>query len=605
MKINNMNEQSSPTSGPEARGTAASDAPVSAPFLASPFRHLFGDASLTFCAMVAAELALISLSMAPSFSLGILIDTVFATGSVTNLMILLTGLVICHFLEVVISRRLRLSTARLRHARQEKLTAVLLSCLGKASLLVLESTPPATVYNRLNSIRRIVGFFVGWYVAVVSRPIFFLVAFTWLLVESPVQGAVIVAMTAIYIYLYWFASQKLRVKYIEEGKRVEQRTDAMQEFAQGLRTLRIAGKIEAFYQSRTNKPRLAHAAAKPDRSVQLAESYSRMAFIVVLGIGALLVIWQHLTIGHLVIVNVIFRRVLSETRYLISRIRRYYRMRTATHAVSSFVDELRASQVAAERPGTLPPFSRIVLRDVSLRYPGAAACALQHVNVEIDKGRFIVLVGASGSGKTSLLKTIAQLYTPSSGTLSFVGSAASVERFSFVSQDDTIFRLTLHENIALHADIARSDVVHAIHNASAQHFVERLKGGYDAQLENGGRGLSQGQKLRILIARCFASGASVLFLDEPTSALDPESERTFLRNLRAEKDARTILMVTHRLAPAMAADMIVFLESGTVLESGAPKSLLKDENSAFSRWCRTQAGMADLQAEAAPVTRTV
>lgn len=574
-------------------------------FLPSPFRNLFGNPPWQFITLVLAELARLSLSIFPSFSLGILIDTVFATKSIANLTMLMAVLVVSHTLEIVVSRLVMKRTTAVCRDRDNKLIAMLLSYLDEASLHALESKTPSMIYNRFNSIRRIVNFFVNWYVSIVAKPIFLLVAFGWLLFENFVLGVVILAMTAMHIYLYWIASLKLKLQYIEDVKQLEEKTNALQDFAHGLLTLGISGKILDFYHSKTVDHEKNVILAKRDISrliiVQFAESYSRLAYIVVLGIGALLVIRGHLTIGHLVIINVIFRRVLSETRYIISRIRRYYRTRTLTEAISRFVDDLQVTPSPVGKLGTLPSFEKILLDEIAFCYPSAQTPILKGVNLEIERGKFVVFLGASGSGKTSLLKIIARLYVPTSGSLNYFKGGDTPLRFSFISSADTIFNLTLHENIAFHNSVSREDVIDAAKNAGAHGFIEKLEFGYDTKLKNFGRSLSQGQKLSVLIARCFASNADVLFLDEPTCALDPHSELRFLECLRTAKVGKTILMVTHRRAPAMAADTVVFVEGGRLIETGSPAKLLNDSSSAFFQWYNTDAGQVRPQ-NASPLT---
>ena len=552
---------------------------------------------LTLGALVA-----IVLSMVPSFALGVLIDTAFAAKSLVQLAIVLGALVCSHVVEVFVVRACTRRETSLNRDCTERLKDAFIEEVERAPLAALEAKPVATLLSRMRSIERIVRFYVHWYVLIASRPVFFLAAILCLIIESGILGAVILLMTAIYVRLYWLASRTLRMQFMKESERADAAAHALHEFAQGLVTLKIAGRILSFYRSQKERAGEANQrAAQGDEAepllVQLTESYARVAFIAVLGLGAWLVIDGKLSVGHLVIVNVIFRRILGETRLLISRIRRYYRTRAATEIVGTLLDELRQVAETAPARGTVPGFRHIELREVAFRYPNAKAPVLEHVNLRIEQGQFVVLVGASGSGKTSLLKLIAGLYMPSSGKVVYL-DGDEPQRYAFVSPGDMLFDRSVHQNIALHGNASRATVIEAAMNAGAHSFIEQLAQGYDTRLRSQARGLSQGQKQKISLARCLAANAPLMLLDEPTSALDPQSEQRFLENLQRIRAGKTIVMVTHRPAPAMVADVVAVIEGGRLREVGPPARLLADAGSAFSRWCQSHAEHVVAQAKA-------
>lgn len=574
----------------------------SSSFLAAPFRELFAGRRWTFAALVLGSLVTMTMTVLPSFAMGVVIDTAFARHSRRQLMVVMGALLVVHLVRLVAERVCARLAARVRKRNEDVLTTRLVRRLAQAPLMVVEAKSAATVNNRLNAIHRVVTFYVDWYVLALSRPLFFALALGWLAFESRLLAAAILLMTLVYVRLYWLSSQKLRVRFTRASEQAESRAAALHEFTEALGTLHIAGRVLAFYESLGAKgqdeddeadgdsddPDAQTAAAEPWLAY-LTKTYSSVAFIVVFSLGGWQVIGHELSVGHLIVVNVVFRRILAETRLLIARIRRYYRTAASAEMIGRLLDELSppagAAPVADPGPARVPAFERIVLQGVGLRRAKGGAPALSDVHLEIRRGQFVAVVGPSGGGKTTLLKTIGGLYAPTSGSVEFVGGAGS-EGLAYVSAGDTVFNLSVHRNIAPFDEATREHTAAAAQIALADDFVAGLPQGYDTVLGSHGVSLSQGQKMRLALARGFASQAGLLLMDEPTSPLDPAIERRFLDQLRELRGRRTIVMATHRSAPALEADVVVVVQGGRVVECGAPAALRADAGSAFSQWCR-------------------
>jgi ATP-binding cassette subfamily B protein len=200
----------------------------------------------------------------------------------------------------------------------------------------------------------------------------------------------------------------------------------------------------------------------------------------------------------------------------------------------------------------------------------------------IPPGKITAVVGESGSGKTTFLKLLMGFYNPEKGSIAFnenrLGdiSVTSLRKATgVVMQDGYIFPDTIVANIAPGVDSPDIDqVMKAVRVANLQSLLENLPAGLNTRVGQGGHGLSQGQKQRILIARVIFKEPSLLLLDEATGALDASNERLIVENLAGFYAGRTVIIVAHRLSTVRYADLIVVLEKGSITETGNHEELI-------------------------------
>jgi subfamily B ATP-binding cassette protein MsbA len=256
------------------------------------------------------------------------------------------------------------------------------------------------------------------------------------------------------------------------------------------------------------------------------------------------------------------------------------------------VDMILESPKEADGTKELKGFSRdIVFEDVSFRYDGREDYALREINLKMNKGEVVALVGRSGSGKTTLADLIARFYLPHSGSIFIDGvdirdlTAASLRsKIGIVSQDVVLFNDSIKANIAYSkTGNENEDAEKAAIAAYAHEFIGQLPAGYDTQIGEGGALLSGGQKQRISIARAIFRNPPILILDEATSSLDAQSERMVQKALdRLLDDAsedghsneKTVIVIAHRLTTIRRADRIIVLDKGRIVEVGRHEELL-------------------------------
>jgi ATP-binding cassette subfamily B protein len=235
-------------------------------------------------------------------------------------------------------------------------------------------------------------------------------------------------------------------------------------------------------------------------------------------------------------------------------------------------------------PTKLPKPARgeISFRNVTFAYPlRPETNALEHVSFEVRPGERVAIVGPSGAGKTTIFALLLRFYDPDSGRVEIDGVkvdqadlTALRRRFAIVPQEPALFADTIAANIAYgDGEASRAAIEAAARAAYAHDFIAALPQGYDTTVGEGGVTLSAGQRQRVAIARAVLRDAPILLLDEATSALDSESETLVQRALDKIMEARTTLVIAHRLTTVMRADRILVLEHGRLVEEGTHGSL--------------------------------
>jgi ABC-type multidrug transport system fused ATPase/permease subunit len=253
---------------------------------------------------------------------------------------------------------------------------------------------------------------------------------------------------------------------------------------------------------------------------------------------------------------------------------------------------LQTESPSSDLPGARPAPAfrgRIELRDVRFRYAPDHP-VLHGVNLTVEAGQRVAIVGATGGGKSTLLALLLRLYDPTSGSILIDGrdirgvTARSLrDQISLVPQDPVLFHAPVWENIAYgRPGASRDDIVRAARLANAHEFISRMPRGYDTPVGERGETLSGGQRQRIAIARAVIRRAPILLLDEPSATLDPESEALVFEALARLMDQCTSITIAHRVATVQRAQAVFVLEDGAIVARGTHDQLLAG-SSAYAR----------------------
>ena len=226
----------------------------------------------------------------------------------------------------------------------------------------------------------------------------------------------------------------------------------------------------------------------------------------------------------------------------------------------------------------------VSFKDVTFKYPNEDKYALQNVSFDAPQGKLIGLIGATGSGKTSITQLITRFYEPQEGSILVDGKEVKDytlyslrNQIGFVPQESFLFSTSIKSNIAYgRPEATMEDIVKAAKMAQAHEFIMELPNGYDTLLGERGMGLSGGQKQRIAIARALILNPGVLILDDATSAVDMQTEAQIQHELKSALHGRTTFIIAHRISSLKHADEILVLEEGKVVERGTHEQLIEN-----------------------------
>lgn len=405
---------------------------------------------------------------------------------------------------------------------------------------------------------------------------------SWPLVLIPIVGLIV---GVIYAYV---VQHKMHELSETTYRAAALRNAALVESLTALETIKTQGaegvvqnkweRTSAFL-SRTNaQMRLLSASATNG-----AATITQIVSVALIVAGVYLIHERLLTMGGLIAVNMLGGRAIAPLGQAVGMLMQFQNARMSLETL----DKLMAQPV--ERPDASAFIHRpeiegaIEFRDVSFSYPGQDEPALQNVSLRIAPGEHVVILGRTGSGKTTLQKLMLGLYQPTAGAVRIDGidlrqlDPADLRRnVGFVGQDATLFYGTLRENIAIGAPYADdSAIVQAAEIAGLTQFVNRHPKGFDMLIGERGESLSGGQRQEVAIARAVLMDPPVLFFDEPTSAMDFTTEAGFKERLRRFAAHKTMVIVTHRSSLIDLATRMIVVDDGRIVADGPREKVVQ------------------------------
>lgn len=310
--------------------------------------------------------------------------------------------------------------------------------------------------------------------------------------------------------------------------------------------------------------------------------FNQTTNILISFIAARAVVQGDITLGMMMSVTYIVGQLSSPIEQLIDFSRSLQDAKISLERLSEIHQKEDEEQTLYLKLNTLPTNRTLRMENLSFSYDGADRdYVLEDINLMIPHNKLTAIVGASGSGKTTIVKLLLGFYDPNKGdvrvgdlSLRNLNPHVWRSKTGSVMQDGFIFSDTIANNIAAGEEVIDKErLLHAVRVANIRDFIDSLPLGYNTKIGMEGNGVSQGQRQRILIARAVYKNPEFIFLDEATNALDANNEREIMEQLHSFYKGRTVVIVAHRLSTVRDADKIVVLDKGHIVEEGTHQEL--------------------------------
>jgi ATP-binding cassette subfamily B protein len=321
-------------------------------------------------------------------------------------------------------------------------------------------------------------------------------------------------------------------------------------------------------------------------------------FLATFTVGGMMALEGSLNVGAYGVLVFLTQRLLWPLTGLAEVIDLFERAMASTRRILDLLAEPVNVRDEAGKPLAQPVRGKVSFNQVSFRYAGSGA-GIQDITLSVPAGNTLALVGATGSGKSTLIKLLLRFYDPSHGDIRIDGqpirgvSLKSLrDAIGLVSQDVYLFEGSIRDNLAYgKPDASEEEIIDAARTAEAWSFIEALPEGLDTPVGERGIRLSGGQRQRLSLARALLKNPPILVLDEATSAVDNETEAAIQRSLKRIGHNRTVIMIAHRLSTIVDADTIAVVENGRIVEEGDHDSLIRNNGAYAAQW-RVQTGQA-------------
>jgi len=309
---------------------------------------------------------------------------------------------------------------------------------------------------------------------------------------------------------------------------------------------------------------------------------TQVSSVALIILGVYMIREQELTMGGLIAVNILSSRSISPMAQAVSMLLNFGQMKAGLKSLNDFMN------MEIERPENKKFIHRPVLkgdmefRDLSFVYPEESSKALSDINLHINAGDRVGIIGAVGSGKSTIGKLILGLYEPTQGSayvdgidINQIDPADLRNNFSYVPQDVTLFSGTVRDNITFKSPHATDeDIIRAAGIGNVNEYTDRHPLGMDLKVGERGSSLSGGQRQSVAVAMAFIKDAPIVLLDEPTNAMDFATEARVIANLKAATENKTTIIITHKPSILSLVDRVVVMDKGRIVLDGPKQEVV-------------------------------
>ena len=427
---------------------------------------------------------------------------------------------------------------------------------------------------------------------IVDIPFIFLFIFVIYLIAGPLAYIPLVAVPI--VLLIGILLQPFLARVSEDlGQHNQEKQSVLVETITGIESIKVLGGGDLVKErwneaatKQSNRSRLSRALAQI--AVNSAQSAQQICLVGIVFYGVFLVSEGTVSMGGMVAAVLLSSRTLAPLAQIANLFGRANNAKTSYKRLASFMEETESEDVSVKNKSAIrrDKLGAIQFKDTTYRYPEADIDTLRGINIKIEEGEKVAILGRNGSGKSTLMKLASGLFKASDGLVMYDGvdirqlhTQDLSNSIGIVLQDVQLFSGSVRENITMgRGNISEDDLVHAGKLSGLDEFISKIPGGYDLQLSDGGKGLSGGQRQAIALARAIVHKPSHFILDEPTSAMDMNAENLFISQVGAVLKESTMLIVTHRMPLLNLVDRIIVMHEGQIAEDGPKDEIINKLN---------------------------
>ena len=456
-------------------------------------------------------------------------------------------------------------------------------------LRYFEKRPVGELSQRLGELNNIRGFLTGTALISVMNVLFALMYLVVMIIYSPLLTAVALSTFPIYAIMIFVISPIFK-SMIRKKAVAQARTQShLIEILTGIQTVKAQNsqltsrwKWQDRYKDFVNQG--FRAVTVGTFTSQTGSFLTQLSGLMIIWVGMIEILNGNLSLGQLIAFRIISSNVTGPLLQLSTLWQGFQGVQLSMERLGDILNQVPEQTVEETSQVALPPIQgNIQYEDVSFRFGESGPYQINNVNLRVNSGEFIGIVGQSGSGKSTLMKLLPRLYRIDKGRIFIDGydiqkvELSSLRRqIGMVPQDSLLFEGTVAENISLNDPTADDiSIIRAATIACAHEFIMELPQGYATRVAERGSNLSGGQRQRIAIARTILDNPKMLIMDEATSALDYETERMVCINIQEWAKEKTVLFITHRLNTIKSADKIVLMNKGIIAETGSHDELIR------------------------------
>jgi ATP-binding cassette subfamily B protein len=517
----------------------------------------------------------------------LIIDKVIVQNSISTLNILGVLLLAVGVFEAVLTTLRTYLFVDTTNRIDMSLGSQIIDHLLRLPLRYFDKRPVGELSTRINELENIRQFLTGTALTVVLDALFSVVYIVVMLFYSWQLTLVGLGTIPLFVVVTLIAAPTVSRQLRTKAERNAETQSYLVEVMSGIQTVKAQNiELRSRFSWQNKYAKFVAAGFKTVLTSTLANStsqfLSKLSSLLVLWVGAYLVLKGELTLGELIAFRIISSYVTTPILRLAQIWQNFQETGLSLERLSDIVDTPQEAEIDRNNISLPTVNGAVKYENVSFRFAASGPLQLSNVTVEFAPGKFVGIVGQSGSGKSTMMKLLLRLYDTESGRILVDGyDISKVELYSLrrqigvVPQDTLLFDGTVQENIALtNPDATTEEIIEAAQIAVAHEFIMTLPNGYNTRVGERGSALSGGQRQRIAIARSVLQRPKILVLDEATSALDYPTERQICLNLARAFKGNTVFFITHRLNTVSNADTIVVMDNSRMIEQGSHQELM-------------------------------